>query len=144
MHNLSECVNSYNQARTALELGKMQLEPNESRLYLYKQLAAYHMLSCYENSTGSIRNVLTSKLRYLYTDNPKDLENIELLEIFISCGMSSKATAEILDIHRNTVIYRINQLKEKYDIDFSNEDSMYELFLLFKIKQYKERFSPNP
>lgn len=47
-------------------------------------------------------------------------DNLKTLFTYLHCGKSLQKTAEILFVHRNTVAYRIQKIKERYGIDFQN------------------------
>ena len=58
-----------------------------------------------------------------------------MIQVYISTGLNGKLTSEILYVHRNTMIYRINQFIEKTNIDIRqifNANFVYLLILLQK------------
>ncbi len=52
-----------------------------------------------------------------YLDKTDDLKT---LFTYLHCGKSLQKTADALFVHRNTVAYRIQKIKERYGIDFQN------------------------
>lgn len=62
-------------------------------------------------------------------------ETLDMIQVYISTGLNGKLTSEILYVHRNTMIYRINQFIEKTNIDIRqifNANFVYLLILLQK------------
>ncbi len=51
-------------------------------------------------------------------------DDYKTLVAFLSCKCSYKQAAEAMYCHRNTVLYRIGKIKEEYDIDFDDEETM--------------------
>lgn len=62
-------------------------------------------------------------------------ETLDMVQVYISTGLNGKLTSELLYVHRNTMIYRINQFIEKTNIDIRqlyNANFVYLLILLQK------------
>lgn len=62
-------------------------------------------------------------------------ETLDMIQVYISTGLNGKLTSELLYVHRNTMIYRINQFVEKTGIDIRqlyNANFVYLLILLQK------------
>mgnify|MGYP003295030152 CR=1 FL=1 len=62
-------------------------------------------------------------------------EALDMIQVYISTGLNGKLTSELLYVHRNTMIYRINQFVEKTGIDIRqlyNANFVYLLILLQK------------
>ena len=60
-------------------------------------------------------------------------ETLDMIQVYISTGLNGKLTSELLYVHRNTMIYRINQFIEKTNIDIRqiyNANFVYLLMLL--------------
>lgn len=62
-------------------------------------------------------------------------ETLDMIQVYISTGLNGKLTSELLYVHRNTMIYRINQFVDKTGIDIRqlyNANFVYLLILLQK------------
>ncbi len=55
------------------------------------------------------------------------------LKTYLLCGQSILATAQQMFIHKNTVIYRINKLKEQFGVDFGDCGQISHLYCSFLI-----------
>ncbi len=64
-------------------------------------------------------------------NNKTDYANT--LRTYLSASLSPQATSEILFIHKNTVIYRINKIKELFNIDFSDAEQCFQLYFSFQL-----------
>ena len=143
----AEFRTAYEQARTALRLGKADHHPqkSESRCYRYRDYAEMHSLAMYAQSMGSLLSLLPAKLDSFYRDSLRDESDIRLLSLFLNTGMSPSATAKELNIHRNTVINRLNRMKEDYGIDLSSADCLRDVTHMLTIAQYYRRYgTENP
>ena len=66
-------------------------------------------------------------------DQNHNTEYATTLKTFLSASLSPQATADILFIHKNTVIYRINRIKDLFDIDFTNTAQNFQLYFSFQL-----------
>ncbi len=60
-------------------------------------------------------------------------ETLDMIQVYIATGLNGKLTAELLYIHRNTLIYRINQFIEKTNIDIRQIFNANFVYLLLNI-----------
>jgi len=51
------------------------------------------------------------------------------------CGGNLKRVAEVLFTHYNTVIYRINRIRDMYDIDLRDPETAFNFQLALKIRE---------
>ena len=58
------------------------------------------------------------------------------LFLYLKNNQNSTLTAKDLFIHRNTMLYRINKIKELTNIDFSNTEETFQVLLSYKIMNY--------
>lgn len=63
----------------------------------------------------------------------------ETLESFLNHNCNVKETAESLIIHRNTLNYRLNKIRELLCVDFDNLDTCLMLKLAFMIRNYRSK-----
>ena len=55
-------------------------------------------------------------------DEANDAQLLNTLSIYLRNNCNMARTARILNLHRNSLLYRLNQIKELTDIDFDNEN----------------------
>ncbi|MGE5632856.1 MAG: CdaR family transcriptional regulator [Caulobacteraceae bacterium] len=76
-----------------------------------------------EQYMSSLGEILSSRA----SGNSREL--LDTAKIYFEKGMSIKDTAEALFLHRNTILYRINRLKEQYGLDITDPYTCMLLYL---------------
>jgi hypothetical protein len=66
-------------------------------------------------------------------DVEKSKERIETLRAYIISGRNFTKAAEMLHMHRNSVIYRMKQIEDLLEFDFSKDEFAFQLELSFRI-----------
>lgn len=74
---------------------------------------------------------LVSRLRR--ADEENGTNDFGLLKVYLYFDCSVKKTADLLNMHRNTVVYRLNKIKTDYRIDLGNCDTRLFLHYLFGV-----------
>ncbi len=77
-------------------------------------------------------------------DQEHQTEYERTLRTYLLNGQSILTTASLLFIHKNTVIYRINKLKEQFQIDFNDCRQISQLYCSFLIDDLPLRASTPP
>lgn len=133
---------AYYQACVALSYGLADPvhKSDMPRVFYYKDYAYYHMLELYEKSSGSLYSVLPGNIQAFYAENRDDEECMKVISAYIRNGMSSSAAAAELCVHRNTVINRINRIKDEYAIDLRTGEAVFGVMLMLDLRQYEEVF----
>lgn len=100
-------------------------------VYYYADYYLEHIVSTL-NMTTSTKSLCHPKILEMYSDNnDKDREFVHTLYMFLLNGRNITSTAKMLKIHRNTLIYRIDRIREVLQVDFDNCSS--EILLLILI-----------
>lgn len=109
----------------------------ESRDYLcyYEKYQFFHiLLSCKEESL--LRAYMHPALEKLHSqDLIQDAQLLETLQTYIKNGRNGKKTAELLYLHRNTLNYRLNKIKELTNLDLEDTEEIFRLSCSFYINQ---------
>lgn len=135
--DLSDIQSYMFQARKALKIGRIN-DPG-SYIYFYTDLLSDIMLSYISDSLDSI-NSTHSLLRDLQTDDLiSGTQYYETLVTYLNCMCDSAKSAKSLNIHRNTLLYRINHIQEYYNVSFSDEELMRSLAISAYVCSYKAR-----
>ncbi len=101
----------------------------------YDDLGVYKLLFMIENS-DIIMSAYPDKLKkVLEYDNANDSTLIPTLEKYLENQGSLIMTADAMNIHKNTVTYRINKIKSLLDIDLSKPKNI--PIILMEIKAIK-------
>ena len=100
----------------------------------------YHHLFQVADSTDLNLNTLCEKtvFRLLDYDSVHGTQHLLTLETYLKNERSLLLTAKELFIHRNSVIYRINQITELLRLDLNNKDLRMRLLLSFELLRFKQ------
>lgn len=129
----STIFKGYIQAAQALELG-INLHPDD-KIFSYSKDMIYHLFSS---------NLTMEQLNDIYAATLKPLDDYDAktgselsatLYEYINCDRNMSATAKKLFIHRNTMIYRIQQIHEIIDFDSKDIEKLYLIQTALYIKK---------
>ncbi|MGM8366748.1 CdaR family transcriptional regulator [Virgibacillus sp. W0181] len=99
--------NSYFQARQALDFGRGELEISKSSEWKWERIIVAIENTEYQSVCLEYENEF-AKLGSIYT---------ETIDAYFKMNLSIKKTAEYLYIHRNTLLYRLEQIKKYIGLD---------------------------
>lgn len=124
--------NSYRDAVQALELA-LRLQ-TDTPLYI-GDLGVYQLilsLSDREKLLAFTERTLGSLIEY---DMRQHADLIKTLEAFFACHGNLSQTAEMLIVHRNTLLYRMNRINEIAEIDLNRPETRLALHLALTIRR---------
>lgn len=133
LHGAETIQQSYMEALRAVDLGKT-IHKDQNVFYYYDD-PIYHTLAS---------NMTTSQLYDYYETILKPLDDydhendtclMQTLETYLQNGQNSSKTAKKLYIHRNTMNYRMEQIKELLPLDLKNVDHIYLIQTAFYAKK---------
>lgn len=131
---LGDAWRSLAEAYDSLDMIRKCKKSNEIRNF--ENMGIYRLLSRFGNMNelGDIyRKYLGSLVDY---DNNNKGEYLFTLEVFLDNKCSITDTAHVLNMHRNTVKYRVNRIQEILHCDYKNTNDLFNLRLALKIKKY--------
>lgn len=123
---------AFQQALSAARLGR-KLDP-EDKLYFYSRYYVYEMLSDYEKRYP-LEDVCFWRIRELIGRKDEGFDNYHLLRTFLLTERNISLTARLMHMHRNSIIYRLNQIREILAVDLDDPDIRLRLMLSFKIME---------
>jgi sugar diacid utilization regulator len=118
---------SYREAQTALRVQAGSHGPE--RVTVFDELGVYRLLSLVENTAEVerfVRDWLGALLDY---DARKQSELVRTLSVYLERGGSYNATAQALVVHRSTLKYRLQRIRELSGHDLNDPDSRFNLQL---------------
>ncbi|MCC8126417.1 MAG: helix-turn-helix domain-containing protein [Clostridiales bacterium] len=131
---------AYQQARQALETGP-KLHP-ENHCFSYFQDRIYHKLM----NHFTYRELHEIYAEYLECLERYDLENhtelLTALQAYLLCGCNASRTAKELFIHRNTMSYRLEQIRNLLGIDLKNPEECLSLQIAFYVRTLLNQTQP--
>lgn len=137
--DLRKIRSSYNQTLLTIRLGT-RIAPNK----ILHQFSDYAPLQVFEPAVENypldafLDPLILTMGRY---DRKNNSEYVKTLEAYVLSGLNNKQAAARLNVHINTLIYRINRMKELFSIDFSNSTLVTTLicnFLLITAADYPD------
>jgi sugar diacid utilization regulator len=122
----ADFARSYREAKLALRL---QDRSSDVRTTSFEQLGVYRILAGVEDTEDVERFVhdwLGSLIDY---DLKRSSELVPTLSRYLECGKSYDATAEALSVHRSTLKYRLQRIREISQHDLADPDTCFNLML---------------
>ncbi|MBP2657055.1 MAG: transcriptional regulator [Firmicutes bacterium] len=127
----------YFQAVDALDIG-LTLKKS-GRIFLFQQLSIYRLFKL-SSQTSEIADYLHPAVFCLAKyDNDNHTELIKTLYYYITNLRALLKTKDILCVHRNTLIYRINKIQEIANIDLEDGETFFQIYIAFKGLEYIAR-----
>lgn len=128
---------NYMQAKKSMWIGR-KLERRE-RFFTYDSLSIFHMLemiSLHQSPRMFCHNKILELEKF---DDPMKASLQITLQVYLEHTKSLMKTAEILQLHRNTVLYRIKKCKEIMDSDFNDNNDVFAFILSLRILEYERK-----
>lgn len=128
--NYRELSASYREAGRSLQ--KLELS-NQLTIAHFEDLGIYRILS-HELIQPDIiqfaQEVLGPLIQY---DQERDSDLLGTLRSYLECGRNVKRVSEVMYTHYNTVIYRLQRIREIAGIDLEDSDTMLNMHIALKI-----------
>lgn len=116
--DIKNLVNIYKQANIALKTG-MRLW-GHFWIYRFSRVAPYYVLE-QSISELSVEAVCAPKIMELLRyDAIHKTEYYHTVKAYLECNLNLARTSEVLFIHRTTLLYRLERIKQIFDIDFKD------------------------
>ncbi|MCC3868617.1 PucR family transcriptional regulator [Terrisporobacter mayombei] len=125
---------AYDQCEKAICFGELINKKEDSPYYFDDYVIFNIILSFLEKR--DLNNLLDSKLKDLILSNSNDL--YYTLYSYIQCRGDTKLTSEKLNIHYNTLKYRLNKIENLFNMDLGDEDYLVKLKLSFNALDMKK------
>lgn len=101
---------------------------------LFDQLGVYRLIFAAEHLPelqGFLDETLGSLIAY---DSDHGAELVRTLEAFFEANCSPKETAQLLHVHRNTVLYRLDRIAAIMGVDLNDPDTRLRLHLALHVR----------
>jgi sugar diacid utilization regulator len=129
----------YVQASIALQMGK-RMEPSRW-IHQFNQIALPYLL---EQTTRKLPAYMVCHERLLqlkYMDDDGHTQLYETTRCYLEHHQNITRTSEALFIHRSTLLYRLEKIKEILKTDFSDPDEWFYLLLSFRLMDLEDQSS---
>lgn len=123
----------YKQAKLALKYGEDTMP--EKIIYDFTAMMLEILL---KESKAELNIFELNDIKLLYDyDARENTEYTKTLRIYMKCGMDKEYTRNVLNIHRNTLAYRLVKIEEIIGHAFSDGETLSNLYIADKILQMK-------
>lgn len=122
---------SYQEAERAIQ--KMLLSRSGERILHFDDLGIYRILSNESIQPELMQFFMETLGPIALYDQEKDAELLNTLKMYYACGCNLKKVSEEMFTHYNTVIYRMQRIKEIGNIDFNDPNMSLNVHIAIKI-----------
>jgi purine catabolism regulator len=129
--NYRELYKSYREANRVIQ--KLQLSKGPDKIMHFDDLGIYRIISNEEIQPELFQffdEILGPIVAY---DKEKDAELLNTLKMYYACGCNLKKVSEEMFTHYNTVIYRMQRIKEIGNLDLSDPNVSLNVHIAIKI-----------
>ncbi len=132
-YHFEDCLHHLSQTLYAAT----QAEASGIPVIYYGSVQTRHVLQLLAQNTELAHMAHPMIVELARSEKKSDRALVECLRVYLLNGRSISATVRALDLHRNTVIYRIQRLQEILNIQFDDmpEESLFSLMLSCLIVQ---------
>ena len=119
------------QARAAVVFGQLLSENGD--LFHYETLAIYHMID-EVSKMMPLENLFSPHYMYMCAhDRQFGTAYGPTLVAYLECGFDPAKTAARMNLHRNTVVYRIKRIEDIFRFDFDDPDQVFSAMLTIRL-----------
>ena len=138
--NISDAPESFNQAKSAITLG--QQYNHSDYLYFYDSLRLLDIADRLSQDNNLDSLLFPPLLRLIHAEKSADNTHslVKTLYCYLINGQSVNRTCQALFIHRNTLYYRLDKIKEITGCDLTHPDDLTQIYLSFVFLRYQNRF----
>jgi carbohydrate diacid regulator len=132
VNDINDLHISYRDARLALEVGNKLQSQENNNIFSIDSLGYNYILPFIENyhADNFLKNIFHQE------DYAKHFEETnlgEIIEALVENNLNISQTAESLYIHRNTLLYQLNKIKDQTGYNLKNISDLFTLLLAYHI-----------
>lgn len=135
--DLKHYYESYQQAMQTLNVLKSQR--GKSEIAFFEQLGSYVLLHDLKESQISSLFINKHLGKLIHHSIGKNVDLFHTLRIYLEQNGSIKNTADSLFIHRSTLLYRLDKIKELLDIDLEDSEARFNLMMAYKLYDLEDK-----
>lgn len=141
--HLIDTRRGYEQARAAIRMGEMARNIfDENGLYRHCDYSYLRLLDLANRRTSLLGYCHPALVRLAAHDEKHSGELMETLFCYLQVAGITKRAASMLHLHKNTLLYRMNRIKEILGMDLTSGEDQFALQMSFRILMYLGLFSP--
>ncbi|GAV25698.1 hypothetical protein ciss_16310 [Carboxydothermus islandicus] len=123
---------SYREAYKTFLIAQEQLNTDE--VLSFSDLGIFRLLFSQEQKKEINEYLAETLLPLIEYDREKGTDLLKTLEIYFDCNFNLKKVSERLFTHYNTIVYRLERIREITGIDLENAEERFKLELALKIR----------
>ncbi|MFV0465453.1 MAG: helix-turn-helix domain-containing protein [Lachnospiraceae bacterium] len=139
-YEITEAGKFYHQALKAVEYGN--IIHKEKTLFLYEDFSYMEMLDICREQANMFSFCVPAVFRLLKYDEENGTEFMKTLYHYLEHNGNTANTSKSLFIHKNTLLYRMDKIRQMLGNDLTGGESMFMLHLSFRILIQMNRFDP--
>ena len=133
--NIQEIRKYYNQSLKSAQLGRKL--KNAPGLYRYEEMSIFHLMEICESKDYNLLDFCHPALLVLKNyDQEKNTDFFNTLYQYLNFSQNTQKTANYLNIHKNTLLYRIDKIKKITGNPLNHGDELIKLHFSFKLLEY--------
>lgn len=129
--DLAEVREHYLESVEALQLGN--LVKKETHFFRYADYVIYDLINSHADSENYKKFLHPSMRKLMNYDKKNSTEFVHIFHIYLRNFKNIKDSATALNIHRNTMFYRIEKIESILNVDLNDIDILFQLYLSYKI-----------
>lgn len=127
----------YLQAQMAVLTGSQKLP--KKQIHLFNDIIFDYILQQLTRALPAPMIIHEKLLHLMDSDKTKKTEYMKTLQMYLDNKCNAVQTANKLFIHRSTLIYRLDQIKEILGSDLSNPDEILYIMLSFRLLDCRKK-----
>lgn len=132
--DMADVRRHYLQSQSAIRYGKQLADGAQvDSVYLYSSLAYVEMLEAAGRGMRLLDACDVGLLALIRHDEAHGTELTETLLAYLQSGCSSKRAADMLGLHKNTLLYRIKHVRDMLGCDLESGEDRFRLQLSYRI-----------
>ena len=132
--NLTNAQEYYLESIEALNLGNHLHE--EQHFFKYEDYLVFDLINNYSPAENRKKLIHPSLVMLIEYDKENGTEYARSLYTYLCAFKNIKDSADVLNIHRNTMFHRIEKIETLLNVDLNNGDILFQLYLSYKILEF--------
>lgn len=133
--DISQLRRHYRHALDAIGVGSFIWK--DDVLYVFEDLRIYKFIATCARSFPLHDLIPDYMLKLINYDHENKSNLLETLYYYIYTVKNTKAAADLLHIHRNTLLYRLEKVRSILDVDLDDGDVFLHIMLAFKFLEFE-------
>lgn len=124
--------------QTESVLHARELMDQSRRVWRFQEDFFWDMVDCYSKERGIRSALLYYRPLEILIENDRATgnDNLRLLDIYLNCDRNITNTAKVMNLHRNSVIYRLERIEQMLNGSLNDPDLRFNLLVSLKILQF--------